>query len=137
MGQEIRAYIGLGSNLGDRDANIRRALDLLRQTPGIRVVQISQLEETTPIGPAQPTYLNGVAAVETTLSPLALLDRLQQIEECLGRVRTERWGARTIDLDILHYGQERILHPRLTVPHPQIPNRDFVQRELREVGYHG
>ncbi len=94
-------------------------------------------EETLPIGPAQSKYLNGVAAIETTLAPLGLLDRLQAIETRLGRVRTERWGPRMIDLDILFYGQETISHPRLTVPHPEIRQRDFVQRELKELGYRG
>lgn len=130
-------YIGLGANLGNRAENIRCALELLRGTPGIRVVKVSRLEETAPIGPPQPTYLNGVAVIETSLAPLALLDRLQEIEDCLGRVRLERWGARKIDLDILYYGQERIANTRLTVPHPQIQRRDFILRELKEVGYRG
>ncbi len=97
-------YIGLGANLGDRAGNIHRALQLLGETSGVRVTKISKLEETAPLGPAQPTYLNGVAVIETTLAPFALLDRLQEIEDCLGRVRAERWGARKIDLDILYYG---------------------------------
>jgi 2-amino-4-hydroxy-6-hydroxymethyldihydropteridine diphosphokinase len=132
---KVTAYIGLGANLGDRRENIRRALELLDETPGIQVANVSSLEETAPIGPPQPAYLNGVAVIETTLDPLALLDRLQEIEVSIGRVRTERWGARTLDLDILYYGDRRIVNARLTVPHPQIPQREFVQRELREVGF--
>ena len=131
-------YLGLGANLGDRQENIRRALELLREAPGVRVLRVSTLEETPPIGPGrQANYLNAVAAIETTLAPLDLLDRLQAIETRLGRVRLERWGPRTIDLDILVYGKEFISHPRLTVPHPEIKHRDFVQRELKEVGYRG
>ena len=132
----VLCYIGLGANLGDREENIRRALELLRETPGVRVLKVSTLEETEPIGPAQPRYLNGVAAIETRLEPLDLLDRLQAIETRLGRARKERWGARTIDLDILIYGRETISHPRLIVPHPEIRNRWFVQRELKELGFH-
>ncbi|OGR90047.1 MAG: 2-amino-4-hydroxy-6-hydroxymethyldihydropteridine diphosphokinase [Elusimicrobia bacterium RIFCSPLOWO2_01_FULL_59_12] len=135
--QVVVCYIGLGANLGDREENIRRALELLRETPNVRVVRVSTLEETVPFGPVQPAYLNGVAAIETALEPLELLDRLQAIEARLGRARAERWGPRTIDLDILYYGNEQIAHPRLTVPHPEIYQRDFVQRELKEAGYHG
>jgi 2-amino-4-hydroxy-6-hydroxymethyldihydropteridine diphosphokinase len=133
----VVCYIGLGANLGDRQENIHRGLEGLRRTPGVRVLRVSALEETTPIGPAQPPYLNGVVVIETTLAPLDLLDRLQAIEAELGRVRGIPWGPRTLDLDILIYGNERILHPRLIVPHPQIGQRSFVQRELKEVGYGG
>jgi 2-amino-4-hydroxy-6-hydroxymethyldihydropteridine diphosphokinase len=133
----IRCYVGLGSNLGSREENITRALSLLRETRGIRVLSVSSVEETAAIGPAQPNYLNAVAAIETTLPPLELLDTLQQIESQLGRVRSERWGPRTIDLDILLYGDARISHPRLVVPHPQIASREFVQRELQQAGYRG
>lgn len=130
-------YIGLGSNVGNRYENILQALDLLQDTEGTRVLRVSALEETKAIGPVQPDYLNGVAAIETTLAPLVLLDRLQAIENKLGRERLEKWGPRTIDLDILFYGDETIADPRLTVPHPEIKNRDFVRRELEQAGYHG
>jgi 2-amino-4-hydroxy-6-hydroxymethyldihydropteridine diphosphokinase len=134
----IVCYIGLGANLGRREDTLMRALDLLRETPGIRVLRVSSMEETAPIGPAgQPPYLNAVAAVETTLQPLELLDRLQEIESALGRTRGEKWGPRLIDLDLLYYGEETISHPRLTVPHPEIGQRDFVRRGLKEAGYHG
>jgi 2-amino-4-hydroxy-6-hydroxymethyldihydropteridine diphosphokinase len=135
--EKIVSYIGLGSNLGNREQTIKRALELLEETPGVHVSKVSPLEETEPIGPAQPKFLNGVAVVETTLPALALLDRLQMIEDCLGRERKEHWGPRKIDLDILYYGQERIANNRLTVPHPQISRRDFVQRELKQVGFDG
>jgi 2-amino-4-hydroxy-6-hydroxymethyldihydropteridine diphosphokinase len=133
----VVCYIGLGSNIGDRQENIRRALELLRESPGVRVQKVSLVEETQPIGPAQPNFLNAVAAIETSLEPLDLLDRLQAIETRLGRVRGERWGPRTIDLDILFYGDQTISHARLTVPHPEIKQRYFLQRELKEIGFHG
>ncbi len=135
--KSVVSYIGLGSNLGDRKATLERALELMKQTAGIEVLRISNLEETPPMGPIQPVYLNAVVAIQTTLSALALLDALQAIEQQLGRTRGEHWGPRTIDLDILYYGQDVINHPRLTVPHPQIPHRYFVQRELKQVGYRG
>src|SRR5437867_983522 len=95
----VVAYIGLGANLGNRENSIREAVRLMSETPGIRVLQVSRLLETSPIGPQdQPLFLNGVAAIETTLKPLLLLDCLQSIEERLGRVRGEHWGPRTIDL---------------------------------------
>jgi 2-amino-4-hydroxy-6-hydroxymethyldihydropteridine diphosphokinase len=133
----VVSYISLGSNLGDREENLRRALELLRETVGIRVLRVSPWEETAPVGPVQPRYLNAVAALETALSPLDLLDRLQAIEAKLGRVRDIRWGPRTIDLDLLIYGEDTVSHPRLTVPHPEIAHRDFVQRGLRQAGYRG
>jgi 2-amino-4-hydroxy-6-hydroxymethyldihydropteridine diphosphokinase len=133
--KSVRCYVSLGSNLGDRQENIARAIELLGGTQGINLIKLSSFEETDPIGPSQPKYLNAVAAIETVLSPLGLLDRLQTIEGQIGRVRNERWGPRIIDLDLLFYGDERIQHPRLTVPHPEIANRPFVQRELREAGY--
>jgi 2-amino-4-hydroxy-6-hydroxymethyldihydropteridine diphosphokinase len=130
-------YIGLGSNVGNRYEHILQALELLQDTEGVKMLRVSALEETKPVGPPQPDYLNGVAAIETTLAPLDLLDRLQAIEKQLGREHVEKWGPRTIDLDILYYGDETITLPRLTVPHPQIAQRDFVQRELKQAGYHG
>lgn len=129
------SYIGLGANLGDREGNIRRALTLMNETPGIHVLRVSTVEETKAIGPAQPDYVNAVAAIETSLKPLDLLDSLLTIEKSLGRERRERWGPRPIDLDVLYYGNQRISHPRLTVPHPHIAEREFVLRELKEVGF--
>ena len=133
----VLCYIGLGANLGDRQANIERALALLKDTPGVQVLRVSTLQETLPIGPAQPDYLNGVTAITTTLTPLALLDALQSIENRLGRERSQRWGPRSIDLDLLYYGTDAINHPRLTVPHPQIGQRPFLQKALQEVGFDG
>lgn len=137
MGQ-VEAYIGLGSNLGDRHQNIQRAVDLLRQAEGIRVRQISSLLETAPVGKVdQPRFINCVAHVSTELDPFQLHDTCIGIEETMGRVRLERWGPRLIDLDILIYGHEKVQHPRLTIPHPEIGHRSFVQEGLKELGHHG
>jgi 2-amino-4-hydroxy-6-hydroxymethyldihydropteridine diphosphokinase len=126
-------YIALGSNLGDRDAHLaaaRRALDVL---PGTRIIAVSDVEETAPIGPAgQGPYLNQVVAMHTSIEPLPLLGHLHDIERSRGRVRLERWGARTLDLDIVCYGGRHISDPELVVPHPELPNRDFWQRELMQ-----
>jgi 2-amino-4-hydroxy-6-hydroxymethyldihydropteridine diphosphokinase len=130
----IIAYIGLGSNLGDRRAFLRQALDQLAATEHTRVAAVATVEETEPVGPIQqPKFLNTVARIETTLAPLDLLDRLLTIEQALGRVRKERWGPRTIDLDILTYGTEPYQHPRLTIPHPEIANRPFIQKAIHEI----
>lgn len=131
----VIAYIGLGSNLGNREGFIRQAIEWMAKTSGIRVIKVSSLVETKPIGPQnQPDFLNGVASIETRLTPIALLDCLQAMEDKLGRVREGRWGPRTIDLDILLYGDETIDLPRLKVPHPEIKNRPFVQEALKELG---
>lgn len=131
----VTAYIAVGSNLGDRGAIIARALDLLVQTEAARVVAVSTLHETDPVGGAagQGKYLNGVARVETTLSPQELLRRCLEIERELGRIRTERNGPRTIDLDILLYGDVKLDEAQLTIPHPRMHERDFVMRPLAEV----
>ena len=124
-----RAYVGLGSNLGDREATIRAAVAAL---PG--VVGISTLRETEPVGITdQPVFLNGVAAVETELAPRELLDALLAIERTLGRERRERWGPRTIDLDLLLYGGETVDEPGLTVPHPHLHERRFALEPLAEL----
>jgi 2-amino-4-hydroxy-6-hydroxymethyldihydropteridine diphosphokinase len=121
--------VGLGANLGDREATIRAALEAL---PG--VVAVSSLRETDPVGVTdQPQYLNGVAALETDLSPRELLDRLLEVERGLGRERRERWGPRTIDLDLLLYGEETIEEPGLTVPHPRLHERRFALEPLSEL----
>jgi 2-amino-4-hydroxy-6-hydroxymethyldihydropteridine diphosphokinase len=120
------AYIGLGSNLGDRAKNITAALALLGSSPGIRLRQVSPLQVTKPIGPIkQPDFLNGVAFIETLYAPVELLDLLLNIEKQLGRVRIKRWGPRTIDLDVILYGNRFIDHPRLRVPHPELEFRSF------------
>ena len=103
-----RAYVGLGANLGPREQTLRRAVELLAGAGGVDVLALSELRETEPVGVTdQPPFLNGAAAVETTLSPRALLDLLLEIERSLGRVRGERWGPRLVDLDLLVYGDDR------------------------------
>jgi 2-amino-4-hydroxy-6-hydroxymethyldihydropteridine diphosphokinase len=131
-----RAYVGLGANLGDREATIRRAVELLGTEPGIEVVAVSTLRETEPVGYAdQPTFVNGAAALETNLSPRALLDRLLAVEQELGRVRGvgPRFGPRTIDLDLLLYGAEVLDEAGLTVPHPRLTERRFALEPLYEL----
>ena len=124
-----RAYIGVGANLGDREATIRAALAAL---PG--VVGVSQLRETDPVGVVdQPPFLNGAVAVETDFSPRELLDALLAVERELGRERRERWGPRTIDLDLLLYGDETIDEPGLTVPHPRLHERRFALEPLLDL----
>ncbi len=124
-----RAYVGVGANLGDREATIRSALDAL---PG--VVAVSALRETDPVGVVeQPPFLNGAVALETDLAPRELLDVLLSVERGLGRERRERWGPRTIDLDLLLYGDETIDEPGLTVPHPRLHERRFALEPLLEL----
>jgi 2-amino-4-hydroxy-6-hydroxymethyldihydropteridine diphosphokinase len=133
-----RAYVGLGSNLGDREATIREALEALAAEPGVEVVAVSTLRETEPVGPVtdQPRFLNGAVALETSLEPRALLDRLLAIEASLGRTREgPAGGPRTIDLDLLSYGDLRIEEPGLEVPHPRMHEREFVLEPLRELGW--
>lgn len=132
----MRAYIGLGANLGDREATVRRAVDLLDEAEAVQVVAVSTLRETAPWGPVeQPSYLNGVAAVETELEPRALLDLLLDVERRLGRDRLagERWGPRTVDLDLLLYGDEVVDEPGLSVPHPRLHERRFALEPLAEL----
>lgn len=128
------AYVALGSNLGDRDAHLAGARAALAGLPGSRVLAESTVEETAPVGPvAQGAYLNQMVALETALAPLDLLDHLLEIERAAGRERTVRWGPRTLDLDIVLFETQKVAHPRLTVPHPELANRDFWRRELAEV----
>ena len=134
MGRKV--YVGLGANLGDREATIRRAVELLAATPGIELVAVSTLRETDPVGYAdQPCFLNGVAALETELAPRGLLDRLLAVERELGRVRGKgpRFGPRTIDLDLLLYGDDVVEEPGLVVPHPRLTDRRFVLEPLHEL----
>lgn len=131
----LTAYIALGSNLGDRHRQIRQALAFLTESRGVRVRAVSRLIETKPVGSLdQPDFVNGVAEIETTLEPLVLLDRLMAIEQALGRRRGRRWGPRTMDLDILLHGNQAVSHPRLTIPHPELANRPFLQAALAELG---
>jgi 2-amino-4-hydroxy-6-hydroxymethyldihydropteridine pyrophosphokinase len=132
-----RAYVALGSNLGDRGAQLERARDALARLPGTTLVAASAVEETAPLGGmSQPPYLNQMVLLETRLSPRALLEACHAIEQAAGRVRTQRWGARTLDLDIVRFGQRRVTEPDLIIPHPELPNRDFWRRELAELQSH-
>ncbi len=130
-----RAYVGLGTNLGNRRAMLRAALEQLAAEPGIEVVAVSSARETDPVGIVdQPRFLNAAAAVETELSARALLERLLAIERRLGRTREgPRFGPRTIDLDLLVYGDERIDEPGLEVPHPRLHERLFALEPLAEL----
>lgn len=131
------AYVALGSNLGDRAAHLAAARAALADLPATRVVAASAVEETPPLGGMdQPPYLNQMVLLETSLDPRALLEACQAIERSRGRARSERWGARTIDLDIVRYGGRRIADPDLIIPHPELPNRDFWIRELAELEAH-
>ena len=125
------AYIALGSNLGQREvflAEARRAIAALAKT---RVLGQTEAEETAPVGPvAQGPFLNQMIAIETELSPQDLLTELKRIEADAGRVRTMRWGPRTLDLDIVLFESQSVREPGLTVPHPELTNRDFWLREL-------
>jgi 2-amino-4-hydroxy-6-hydroxymethyldihydropteridine diphosphokinase len=129
-----RAYVGLGANIGQREATLRRAVALLGEAKGVRVVAVSELRETEPVGVVdQPRFLNGAAELETSLSPRELLDLLLTIEVSLGRVRAERWGPRTVDLDLLLYGASEIDERGLSVPHPRLHERRFALEPLREL----
>ncbi len=129
----MRAYIGLGSNLEDPKGQILRALEALKGLPATRLAGCSRLYRNPPLGPPQPDYVNAVAALETGLSPWALLQRLQAIERAQGRRRGARFGPRTLDLDILVYGDLVMDHPHLTLPHPRLKERDFVLYPLAEL----
>jgi len=129
-----RAYVGLGANLGPREVTLLRAADLLAAADGVEVVAVAQLRETEPVGLVeQPPFLNGAVAIDTSLPPRALLDVLLEIERSLGRVRGERWGPRTIDLDLLAYGDERVEEEGLHVPHPRLHERRFALEPLAEL----
>ena len=129
------AYVALGSNLGDRAEILWRAVECLRARQEIDVIAVSELRETEPVGVIdQPRFLNGAVALETTLSPRELLDTLLEVERELGRVRgTERWGPRTVDLDLLLYDRDVVDEPGLTVPHPRLHERRFVLEPLAEL----
>ena len=129
-----RAYIALGSNLGDRHAHLQRARAALAQLPATRILRTSAIEETPPLaGMQQPPYLNQMVLLETRLEPRALLRACQAIEEMEGRQRTERWGPRTLDLDIVRFGARQVNDSDLIIPHPELSNRGFWQRELAEL----
>lgn len=129
-----RAYLALGSNLGDRAARLQAALEELGATDGVRVTAVSHVYETDPVGgPEQGPFLNAVVAVETGLDARALLALAQRCEASAGRVRAERWGPRTLDVDVLLVDGETVDEEDLTVPHPRMAERDFVLAPLRDV----
>jgi 2-amino-4-hydroxy-6-hydroxymethyldihydropteridine diphosphokinase len=132
-----RAYVALGSNLGDRAGHLAAAREALAKLPDTEVVAASAVEETAPLaGMKQTPYLNQMVLLETRLTPRELLEACHEIERAQGRVRGERWGARTLDLDIVRYGRRRVTEPDLIIPHPELPNRDFWLRELAELQAH-
>jgi len=125
------AYIALGSNVGDRHRHLAVAREAIGRLPGTRVLAETPVEETEPFGPQdQGPYLNQMIAIETELEPHDLLRALQNVEREEGRVRTERWGPRTLDLDIVKFGEQRIDEASLVIPHPGLRDRAFWQREL-------
>lgn len=128
------AYIGIGSNLGDRKANIEKAIKLIGLTKGLKLVRVSSIYETEPVGgPPQGKFLNGVFKIRTGLGPFKLLEELKGIEKRLGRKRGIKNGPRKIDLDILLFGNKKIDAKGLKVPHPGMHKREFVLKGLREL----
>ena len=128
------AYIALGSNLGNRELALARARAAIAAIRDTRLIAATEVEETDPIGPiAQGKFLNQMVAVSTTLPPRTLLAALHRIERAAGRVRAVRWGPRTLDLDIVLLEGKEYSDDVLTIPHPELPNRDFWQRELEEL----
>ena len=133
-----RSYIGIGANLGDREGTFRSAVESLAATPGVEIVAVSTFCETAAVGPIldQPSFLNAAVAVETTLEARELLELLLRIEADHGRTREgPQGGPRTLDLDLLVHGDERIDEPGLTVPHPRLRERAFVLEPLAELGW--
>jgi len=129
-----RVFVALGSNLGDRTAHLAHARERLAGLPETRVAAVSQVEETAPLGPIpQGAYLNQMVLLETTLTPEALLAACRAIEAERGRERRERWGPRTLDLDIVRFGAREVHEAGLTIPHPELPRRDFWLREIAEL----
>ena len=128
-----RAFIGMGTNLGRRERNLWKALDEMDELPLTAVAGVSSFHETAAVGPPQPDFLNAAAELSTWLEPLDLLGELLAIEDRLGRVRTERWGPRLIDLDVLLYDDLILDLPDLKVPHPLLHERFFVLAPLVEI----
>jgi 2-amino-4-hydroxy-6-hydroxymethyldihydropteridine diphosphokinase len=129
----MRAYVAVGSNLGDRWARLAQAARALRAAPGVAVVRASRVWDAAPIGPPQPRYLNAVLELETTRTPRSLLGLLREVEQAAGRTRDVHWGARTLDLDLLLHGDLVVREPGLTVPHPGMAGRRFVLAPLAEL----
>ncbi len=128
-----RAYLGLGSNLGDRLARLQGAIDALGASADVAVVAVSGVYETEPVGPDQPDYLNAVVAIETSLTARALLEVAHHLEAAAGRVRAERWGPRTLDVDVLLVEDEEVDEPDLQIPHPRLAERAFVLVPLADL----
>jgi 2-amino-4-hydroxy-6-hydroxymethyldihydropteridine diphosphokinase len=134
QGETERVYVALGSNVGDRAAHLAYARARLAALPRTRLVGESRVEETTPLGSVpQGLYLNQMVLLETALEPAELLVHLHAIESERGRERRIRWGPRTLDLDIVRFGDRAVHEPALVIPHPELPNRPFWQRELAEL----
>jgi 2-amino-4-hydroxy-6-hydroxymethyldihydropteridine diphosphokinase len=130
-------YVALGSNLGDRAAHLHAARQALGSLPDTTLIAASSIEETAPLGGLdQPAYLNQMVLLETGLEPRELLHALQAIEQQAGRTRHQRWGSRTLDLDIVRFGTRRVEESDLIIPHPGLPERDFWRRELAELSAH-
>lgn len=127
------ALISLGSNIGNRRANIVRALKKIQEDPSLTVKKVSSLYESSPVGPKQRNFVNAACQIETNLTPQELLLTLQAIEAKMGRVRTSRQGPRNIDLDIIFYNRMKIKEKNLTIPHPRFDRRRFVLRPVREI----
>ena len=133
----VRAWVALGSNLGDRAAHLDAARTALARLPGTVLLARSRVEETAPLGGRpQPSYLNQMVLLETSLPPRALLAELHRIEAANGRTRRERWASRTLDLDLVRYGDVHAAEPGLTLPHPGLAERDFWRREMEELVSH-
>lgn len=129
-----RVYVALGSNVGAREAHLAHARARLAALPRTRVLAVSLVEETAPLGPvSQGPYLNQMVLLDTELGPAELCAHCAHIETERGRVRQERWGPRTLDLDIVRFGERAVREPELVIPHPELPNRDFWLREIAEL----
>jgi 2-amino-4-hydroxy-6-hydroxymethyldihydropteridine diphosphokinase len=130
----VKAFVGLGSNLGERERNIRRAVDEIAALPFTKLITVSSLYDSEPIGDVeQPNFINAIALIETELQPRRLLWNLMLIEKRMGRVRTVRWGPRPIDLDVILYGKSVIEEDGLVIPHPEMEKRAFVLIPLLEI----
>jgi len=129
----MRAFVAVGSNLGDRWARLAAAARALREAPGVAVIRASRVWDTAPLGPPPPRYLNAVLELETTRTPESLLGLLRDVERAAGRTREVRWGPRTLDLDLLLVGDLVVHTPRLTLPHPELGRRRFVLAPLAEL----
>lgn len=129
----MRAFVAVGSNLGDRWARLALAARALRAAPGVAVVRASRVWDAAPLGPPQPRYLNAVLELETTRTPASLLGLLREVERAAGRTRDVHWGARTLDLDLLLVGELVVREPGLSVPHPEMARRRFVLAPLCEL----